>query len=462
MKQQMKKQSLLMSIKIKQLVLMLVLTMTTVQAAKAQEQPLELTLQESVVLALKNNPQITIAALEVDRSQLEKKITISQLLPTISANGQYLRNIKRPVIFLPDGSPFGDVLEMGSDNSYTFQGQANMPIFSLPLYKGIELQKTAVLVAEESQREAIINLATEVKKAYFNVLLSQESKEVLRQSQVNAEQNLENIRNLFSQGVVAEYDVIRAEVQVQNLQPDIVQAENNLQLARNTLKLQLGLEAETDITIIESLDDFEEEIDEVPTLDEATRKILVENSTLNQLRLQTEMAQEQISLQRSQWYPTLNATGNYSLQSQANNFEFSTYDWVPSATAGLQLSIPIFSGFSKRYQLQQAQIGLEQAQLQTEHMAQSLELQAQEAIYRMTQAMNQIENQEATIRQAEKGYEIALTSYRAGAATLLEVNDAELALTQARLNLLQSVYNYMTAKADYQQLIANVYPDAAE
>ncbi|GAO30903.1 TolC family protein [Geofilum rubicundum] len=241
-------------------------------------------------------------------------------------------------------------MEMGFKNSFTGSVTASMPLFSYSLYQNIKISEHEVKAAFESARASRINMAAEVRNAYYGLLLANDSYAVMQKSIENAEQNLVNVKNMFDQGMVAEYDVIRSEVQVRNLRPSLVQAENGVRLSEMMLRVLLGVRQEIEIKVMEELFDFENRVGAATTSGDVD---LSGNTDLVQLELQLDKMQTQYNLVRSQRYPNLAGFINYQAVSQANDFQFSEYRWANPFSMGLQLSIPIFNGFSIHHQEKQ-------------------------------------------------------------------------------------------------------------
>ncbi len=436
--------------------LLIGLLLTQGYAWSKDSQPINLTLDKALEIALDKNQGVRIARLEVKKSQAQLIEARSYLFPKLSASGQYLRNIEKPVIFLPPGTPFGvggkpTIMEIGSDNSYVGTISASLPLFSNAIYSGIRLSKRGVELAEEAYHGSRVNIIAEVKKAFYGVLLAGEVRDLTQMSFKNAEENLENVRQLHQQGLVAEYDLIRAEVQVENLKPVVLQVENNFELAKNKLRITIGLEASQEIEIEGKLT-YENPI-EVPSFDKALEEVMTNNPDLRQLDIQIKMAHEAITLEKSSHYPSLAAFGNYQYQTQSNDFKFPDYTWVKTMFVGLQLQVPIFNGFGIMARVNQAKLGLSQAEERRKAFTEAIKTQLESVIYRIEQAKKRIEGRTKTIAQAELGYEIARTRYTNGLGTQLEVNDADLALMQARVNYVQAIYDYKVALTDYEQLM---------
>jgi len=418
---------------------------------------MELTLDKAISLALDQNRDIKVAELEVEKSHKKVKESFGNLLPSFDASGQYTRNIKKPVIFLPPGTPFGPpgggptVMEIGYDNSYNGTISASLPIFMKQIYSGLKLSKQNLKLSKESYRESKINTISNVKKAYYGVLLTRELRDFMRMSLKDAEDNLENVRKMHKQGLVADYDLLKAEVQIENLKPNVMQAEDNYKLAIDGLKIAIGLNSDVEIKVLGQLKYNENA--QIPTLDEALTELLAHNTTLRKLYFQTELTKTSIELAKAEFYPSLVAFGNYQYQTQADDFKFSDYYWVKTAMVGLQLQIPLFHGLSRVAKVQQAELSHRQVMEQQSAVTEAIKTQLHSVLYKMAQAKKRIEVQKKSIEQAQLGYRIAQSRYKNGLGTQLEVNDAEVALTQARFNYAKAVYDFLVATVDYKQLV---------
>jgi outer membrane protein TolC len=416
---------------------------------------LRVDLDKALEIALSDNPTIKLANKEIERLQYYRDEVLGGFYPTLSGSAQYTRNINPQVIFLPQGifgPGSGGPMKIGSDNSYTAGLSLSVPLFAPALFKMIQVSEADMEIALEKSRASKLDMVSEVKKAFYTLLLAKSSFEVMSISIENAQSNLQNIKNLYQQGIVAEYDVIRSEVQVRNLNPMYVQSKNGVSLSSMMLKILLGIGEDVEIEAEGNLSDYEHDF----TLFKPHANILMgNNSNLKQLDLQQFKLTKQFELMRTNRLPTLAAFGSYQYQAQANDFKFGEYNWVNTAFVGLQLQVPIFQGFVKKYREQQVLVGIDQLKIQREYLGQTLTLQARNAITSMMRAAEQISSSKEGIAQAERGYSIAQTRYKTGSGTVLELNDAEVALRVAKLNYSQALYDYLRAKVEFETIIGN-------
>ncbi len=418
-----------------------------------QSETLELDLATALTIAHDNNPTIKIAQLEIERVDYSKREALGNLLPSLSASGQYTNNIMKSVMFMPESfsAMMGGqkYMEIGYKNSYTATVSAALPLVNFSLWEQIKGKQNEINLIIEQSRASKIDMTKQVKDAYYAVLLAKNSLSVLERSINNANETLKSTKASFEQGLVSEYDYIRAQVQVNNLNPTYINAKNGLELAILQLKMILSLPTDQEIVLKENLEDFSDKVIEV----NITENTAENNSDLRQLDLNIVSLQNSLRLVNSQHYPSLSAFGQYSYLTQSDDFKFADYNWVGSAAVGLQLNIPIFNGRTVVNKAKQIKISLQELQLQKEYLKEGIDLQIQAAINSMKAAKEQLEANKDAIKQAERGYEIAKVRYQTGAGTILELNDSELSMTQANLTYQQSLYDYLVAQSNLEKVL---------
>ena len=213
----------------------------------------------------------------------------------------------------------------------------------------------------------------------------------------------------------------------------------------------LSLPMEQSLEFTENLEDFNDGVMSINI--ESTNTAIENNTELKQLDLNIIGLQNSLRMVNSQHLPSLSAFGQYSYQTQADDFKFGNYNWVGSSAIGLQLNIPIFSGRTVVNQAKQIKVSLQEMELQKEYAVEGINIQVQSAINNMKTAKEQLLANEDAIRQAERGYEIAKVRYNTGSGTILELNDSELSMTQSKLNYQQSLYNFLTAQTALEKVL---------
>ena len=416
--------------------------------AMAQE-TLRLTLDQAIEIALSDNPTIEVAEQTVELKKISDKETVLGLLPEASLSGAYTRTIKKQTMVM-NGMKF----QVGIPNQYQGGLTVSLPVFAPALYKSMKLTKTDVALAVEQARASKQDLVNQVTKAFFQMLLAQDSYAVLEKSYAQAEANFNIVKAKFEQGRVSEYDKISAEVQMRNLQPSVISARNAVELSRLQLVVLMNIEPETDFTLDGNLGDYEEEVFAgVLTADSTSLK---NNTSLLQMDMNTKMLQQSLSLNKQSFAPMVALQFNYMYTCMADNFEFKSYEWNPYSNVSLSVSIPLFK-YSNFSAVKKTNLQINQLMVNRNYTARQLAMQQQSYLNSMAASAEQVSSNKEAIVQAQKGRDIAEKLYEVGRGTVLELNSAEVALTQARLTYTQSIYDYLTAKADLDKLQGKDY-----
>lgn len=413
--------------------------------ARAQ---MRLTLGEAIDLALSENPTIKVAELEVQRFDYVKRQTWGNLLPQLAASGSYQRSIVK--------SEMRGGISFGADNTFAVQGDLTLPLFAPQVYRTMKLNDTQMAAAVEAARSSRITLVAEVKKSFYNILLAEQSLEVLRESQATVQRTVDDTDLQYRHGLASEYDLLTAQVQLSNLQPTIIQTETSIKLAKLLLKMYLSIPEEVEIEVAGELDAMR---DQVLAGTDGLTADLSDNSDLRTLDLQQELLRRQLKVANAGRLPSLGAFGSatYTGNDMApfmgiGGEDASKYFWTHPITVGVQLSVPIFAGLTRMNKSREIKNQISQIALQRTYAEQQIGVQMQSALNDLLTAREKMFAQERTVEQARKAYSISDTRYRAGAGTILELNSAQLARTQAQLNFSQAIYDYLSAKAEYDRI----------
>lgn len=468
-------------------------TTRLVPAQKIRADSLIIDIETALSIAMNENPTIKVADMEIEKKNYVRKGTKSALFPQIDLVGQYTRTIKKQTMYLDGGfgSSMGididpgqfdeeemkvvnvlqkilggtavdpeeetstEAIQFGRSNLWNAGVSVNLPIVVPSLWKNIQLTSIDVELAVERSRSSKIELANQVKKAFYGVLLAQDSYNVYKKTFDTESAVLQDIQYKFDQGLVAEYDLITAGVRLQNIIPEMLQTKNAVQLAILQLKALLGLDLEVPLGIEGSLANYENAMyAELLNADLS----LTNNSDLRQIDLQIDQLKKVYELRTSQYLPTLTANFNYQYMSQNNDFRFKDYRWDPYSTAGITLAIPIFDGGRKHNEIREAKVSITQAALQREDAERQIKLSLQNQINAIAISIEQVNSLKSAKEQADKGYEIALKRYETGMGTIVEVNQASLGVTNTGLQYNNAIYDYVSAKSELEKVIGADQP----
>jgi outer membrane protein TolC len=416
-----------------------------------------LSLDQAIEIALDDNPTIKVDNLEIERYDYVYKQTTSSLYPQLSVTGQYSLAIRK--------QEMAQGLSFGGKNTFNVAGTVSLPLFVPSVYRQLKLTRTQMEVAVESARANRIDLIAAVRAAYYNILLAEQSLMVLEEAALTTDRVVKNTEDLYNNGLAAEYDYITARVQRSNLDPQILQVKNGVEIAKLQLKMYLSIPEDVEVEVVGSLDGFKD----MALLGADYEMDIENNTTIKNLDLQLELLDHQEKLIQTTRMPTVAAFAQVSYIGQERSdlggilgamgggattaVKQSKFWWQVPISLGAQINIPIFAGFKKTNQLREVRNQREQLRLQRDYAEEGIRLQVQQSVNTLLTARSMMLANGETVLQAEKAYQISLTRYEAGAGTILELNSAQLALTQAQLSYSQSIFDYLTAYAEYEKVL---------
>ena len=411
----------------------------------AQEpQSLQLTLEQALEIALSESNTIKIADMTVEKTGYAKKGSYASLYPNVNINGSYQRTLQKQVMVMDMGGQSMEI-KVGRDNNISASATASMPLVNASLWESLKLSGMDLELAVEQARSSKIAMVKQVKQAFYAVLLAQESYNVMSQVYENAQKNYEKTLQRFNVGKASELERLRAQVTMMSAEPNVSSAENAVLLATWQLKAIMGIALDTEVEVVGDLNNYTDEL-LTPYVSEND---LSNNSSLLQFDIQDRMLESTIRMQKKQYLPTLAASINYNYSAMGDD----ELRWFPSSTAALRLSIPVFDGFQKRYTIKQTKVTRNMLALQREDTERNLRIAIRNFNDQIALCVKNYEAANATVSIAQKSYDISEKMYEVGKATLVELNDAQVALMQAQLTQAQAVYNFMVTKASLDELI---------
>ena len=418
------------------------------QTEQTAQNTLTLTLDKALEIALDENPTIKVAAEEIALKKVASKEAWQSLLPEASLNGSLDHTIKAAEMKLNDMS-----FKMGQDGTNTANAglSINLPLFAPAVYRAMSMTKTDIELAVEKSRASELDLINQVTKAYYQLMLAQDSYEVLQGIYKLAEDNFNVVNAKYQQGAVSEFDKISAEVQMRSIKPNVISAANAVTLAKLQLKVLMGITADVDIKTDDNLTNYESMLFANQLKEEDMS--LDNNTTMKQFELNMKLLEKNVKSLRTNFIPTLSMSFSYQYQSLYNpNINFFDYTWSNSSSLMFNLSIPLYraSNFTK---VKSARIQMRQLDWNRIDTERKLNMQVVSYRNNMTASSEQVVSNKENVMQAEKAVQIAGKRYEVGKGTVLELNSSQVSLTQAQLTYNQSIYDYLTAKADLDQVL---------
>ena len=406
-----------------------------------------LTLKDAISYALQNKADSKKARLDVENSGYQIQEVRAQALPNISANGSLnynaiLQNSALPAEFF-GGQP-GDVVlvPFGQKWNSTAGVSLTQNIFDMSVFTGLQAAKST---REFYQINAALTdemVIERVANAYYEVFVARERLAVADSNYVNNNKVRNVIQGQFDNGLAKRIDLDRTTVNLNNIQTRIQQSRNAVQLAENALKFYMGMPIETQIVLTkEDVQVKPLTIAEVPN---------VENRSEFQLmKKEEQLLTYQKKAEVAGFYPTLSLSANYNYQGLGNEFPWGGKPadgvyWSDYSSIGLNLRVPIFSGFGTRAKVNKADVALRRHQEDIIDTRLSLTKEYYDAVA-------QLENNLATLKNQQENVTLAVTvlndtqnNYYNGLATLTDLLDSENARTEAQ-------NNYNTALLEYKK-----------
>ena len=436
-----------MNLKMRFTTVIALLAIFTLARAQETSATMHLTLDKAIELALSENPTIKVAEKEIELKKVSQNEAWMNLLPTATLNGSMSYTIKAAEMNIG-----GQTIPMGKNDASTWNGaiQVSLPLFAPAVYKTMSLTKADVELAAEKSRGSKIEMVNQVTKAYSQLMLAQDSYDVLMQNYKLAEENFNIVNAKFQQGSVSEYDKISAEVQKSNAWPSVISGRNAVEIAKLQLKVLMGITADVDIVIDDNLKNYETAMNK----DAAKQTITLDNnSSLKAIDLQAKLLKKQRGILKTNFMPTLALSGSLQYQSLYNeDWKVLDYKWGNSSSVAVSLTIPLFqaSNFTKMKSNKIQQWQLAETRANTERM---LNMQAQSHLDNMTKSAEQLESNKTAVELAKKGLEISQKRYDVGRGTILELTNSQVSLTNVQLSYNNTIYDYLVAKSELNTIL---------
>lgn len=430
--------------------ILLVAGWSSLSAQQAEPKKMQLTLDDCLRLALEQNPFYLSALEKEGQAKAQVRQAVSNFFPNVSAQGTDILDKKVFTVEIPPMVPGQPPQRVKFDFTRTYQMTLS---FSFPLftsgrlmsgYKQADYNYQATKASiRQTRQETVYN----VKSAFYAYLLARDFQIVAQESVDLAEKHLTIARNLYEVGMATKFDLLRAEVQLANLQPQLIKAKNALNLSELALKNLIGVELNQPIEIKGQLSFEEVQINS----EEAVQKALLNRPEVHQLSYQRMMSEQMFKLARANELPSLAIGG--SLNYWSNSLALKKNNWENYYTISLVLNVPIFKGFANEAQAAQAKALTRQLDYSMKGLVEAVKLEVQQAVLNYQQAKEAVASQEKNIEQAQEAVRLAELNFSEGLATTLDVTTAQVALSQARTNYSQALYDCLMALAELEKAV---------
>ena len=416
--------------------LVVVLLVATFQGSAQEE--LHFSLENARQYALEYNKNMVNAELGTREAQVRLKEAIANGLPQINATIDY-------------SNFFGSTASLGGFN-IEFNPTSNLSVslgqlvFSGSYIVGIQMAKLYQEVAEVSLEKTELDIIQQVSQAYYLALISERSKELVEANLENMRTMLEKTRTMVFAGVAEELDADQLAVQVSMLENALRSASRQQELAYNMLRLQMGLQAESEMVLTDKLEELAARLDLAAQLNQSFS--LTDNVDFRLLELQTGLAEKQVNMQRAAYLPTL--AGFYNYTEKLLKAEF---DLQPNHVIGLNLDIPIFSSGVRKAKVDQARINHEVALNQQELVAEQLMIQEKQLRFNLNTAIEQFESEQVNLEVARRVNKNISNKYNQGLVSSLDLITANGNYLQAEGSYINAIMQLLEANLALDKLL---------
>jgi outer membrane protein TolC len=431
-----------------------------------------LTLEEAQNYAIEHNKELKNIKADIKLSEVRIKNTRAQGLPQLQGSMDYRTNFNYEVQFsastsgeptIPDINY--DVLDQGDQEVLaaiqqmmapsgpaiiTMKDQANASvqlsqlIFSGQYLVGLETAKIVKELSEKQYLKSEKDIKERVANIYYLILISENSLDIINKNIENLQKVLEHTKNMYNSGMVEKSDVDQIKVNLSKLKNSRESTRRNIQLNYNLMRIQLGITDNRNIQLTNSLTEFLDDRD-ISLLN--TNFDMDKNITYQIMENQEMISKQQVKLQKWTYAPTLSGFYSYTEKLLTTDFDLS-----PKNAAGVTLSIPLYSGGSRKAQLDEARINLDKTKRQKSLLADQLKMQERQLRYDLQSAFENYKTQKDNVEVAKSLYENFANKYQQGMISSLDLTQANNNYLQAEGDYLSSVLKLLQARLALKKL----------
>ena len=427
--------------------IIILLTLTFALSVNAQAVK-SLTLKEAINYALENKAEAKKAKLQVENSEYQIQEVRSRALPQISANGSLTYNpvLQTTVI---DGANFGQPgstiqANFGQKWNSTAGVSLTQAIFDQTVFTGLKAAKSTrefYQINEQLTEEQVIE---RVANNYYQVYVQRQKLTVIDSLYKNTTKVKDIIKGQYDNGLAKKIDLDRTLVRISNINTQRQQVLNAVQIQENALKFYMGMPIETQIEIPQTAFEVSpQSLSEIPNTANRTEYLL--------LKKQEQLLFYQKKAVEAGYYPTLSLSAGYNYIGQGPKMPIGGKPsdgvyWSDFSSIGLNLKVPIFTGFGTRAKVRQADIDLRTIKEDINDTKLSLDLAFANAKTQIDNSLTTINNQRENAQLAKEVLENTRNNYVQGLASLTDLLDAENSLTEAQNNYTSAILDYKLAE----------------
>ncbi len=422
----------------------------------AQNEPVQMTLQECIDFALANNQNIKNAQLELDISGYRVGEILADGLPQLNASADLGYNYKVPTSFFPaeffGGEP-GTFLPRQLSPAYNGSAAVNLNqmVFDGSFFVGLKASRTYTDLARKDKIKSEIDVIEMVSKAYYLAMVNLEGIDLINKTYGRLDSLLRDTRAQVDAGFAEQIDADRIAVQFNNAKVTRDHSEKRLQLSYALLKFQMGMDVKTPFQLKERISDVSLEVLQEGFGDDFE---YVDRIEFSQLSTNLDLVNLDIKSTQVLYLPTIDLYGSYGASTGQGSFEdlmsFGN-NWFGLGVVGLRFNVPIFDGLRKSRQIQQKRLQIRQIENSRDLLQKNIDVEIQQAQTNLRESADNIRAQRANMELAENVFRVARIKYDAGVGSNIEVVTADASFTEAQTNYYNALYAALVAKVDLEK-----------
>ena len=421
----------------------------------SQENSNSFTLQQAIDFALENNRTAKNAARDIDAAEKQKWETTADGLPQINGNIDYQNLLKQqfdePVDFGEDG-----FIDFGAAQSVTAGATLTQKIFDGSYLVGLQSAKVFLDISKNSKTKTDLEVRKSVINAYGNVLLAEESIEILNRNITVLQKNLDETRKIYENGLEEEESVEQLQITLSGVQSSLNNAIRLKKVAYQMFNINLGLDIDNNSTLLDNLETLALQNMNLELLD--ANEDIEENIDYKIANNDKRSNELLVKLEQSRALPTLNASLSGSYLANRDSFNFLDFNnpWVGVATLGARLDIPIFGSGLKSARTQRAKINLEKSKDNLTETEQRIKLEIASAKSDYKFSIEDYNNKKENLNLAERIEAKNQTKFFEGVSTSFELRQAQTQLYTAQQEFLQAMLDVINNKAELETVLNEI------
>lgn len=433
---------------IKPLLLFSCIAFTTMALAQTSTKH-AFSVKQAVEYASKNNAQVKNALLNIQVQEQTNRGITAAAYPSLNGNIGVTDYIDVPTQVIP-GDFFGQPgqlvpVKFGVKYSSSATLQLQQLLFDGQVFIGLKARRTSMDFARKNVEVTEEAIKTNIYKIYYQLAVSKTQIELLDANIARFEKLKHDASELYKNGFAEKLDVDKVEVALINLKTEKQKALNSIETGYLGLKTLMGMPVKDTLILTDRI--TEEEIKA-----NALQDSLNYNDRKDFQYLQTVKKLNEFNVKRYQlsYLPTVAATGVFGKQAYRNKFTFfEKGDWYNVTYVGLNVAVPIFSGFGKDAKVKQSKIELQQTINTIDNLKLSIDSEAETARLKYLSAIQTLDFQKKNIQLAETVYNQTKKKFEIGTGSNTEINTAQTELKAAQTNYIAALYDAVIAKVDF-------------